>query len=51
MQPNRELDQSIARQSDRWVETLQTSGPQEHAAFAAWLRQSVREANLPSGAN
>src|SRR5688572_12621077 len=38
----RQDDLRIAEQAAEWAGTLDTAGPQEQAAFIAWLRQSAR---------
>jgi transmembrane sensor len=39
---SRRLEELLAQQASRWIETLRDPGPRERAAFVAWLKESPR---------
>ncbi len=42
MEKRSEADLGVAQEAYEWFATLRESGPQEHAAFVAWLKASPR---------
>lgn len=42
MKLQHQIEGLIARQASEWIETLQTGGERERAAFVAWLKESRR---------